>query len=117
MQRPGYIQSRLMTARLATYHAVHPLDKGQLCDAELINAKLTNTEHAIDSAHTGMEIHAAHGLHPEQPPIERYLRDALHIFGPRRHLGHPTPPTSRTRTRHHQTPLVHPLQNLPVQSP
>lgn len=82
MQRLGSIQSRLMTARLAAYHAVHLLDKGQPCDAELINAKLINTEHAIDSARTGMEIHAAHGLRPEQSPIERYLRDALHIFAP-----------------------------------
>ncbi|WP_230511712.1 acyl-CoA dehydrogenase family protein [Salinispora arenicola] len=29
-----------------------------------------------------MEIHAAHGLRPEQSPIERHLRDALHIFAP-----------------------------------
>jgi len=82
MQRLGHIQSRLMTARLAAYHAVHLLDKGQPCDAELINAKLINAEYAIDSARTAMEIHAAHGLHPQRSPIERYLRDALHIFAP-----------------------------------
>lgn len=82
MQRLGHIQSRLMTARLAAYHAVHLLDRGQPCDAELINAKLINAEYAIDSARTAMEIHAAHGLHPQRSPIERYLRDALHIFAP-----------------------------------
>ncbi|SCL36033.1 acyl-CoA dehydrogenase family protein [Micromonospora aurantiaca (nom. illeg.)] len=81
-QRLGTIQSRLMTARLAVYHAAHLLDTGQPCDAELINAKLINAEYAIDSARTAMEIHAAHGLHPQQSPLERYLRDALHIFAP-----------------------------------
>ncbi|WP_433229988.1 acyl-CoA dehydrogenase family protein [Micromonospora sp. CA-248260] len=81
-QRIGAIQSRLMTARLAAYHAVHLLDSGQPCDAELINAKLINAEHAIDSARDAMEIHAAHGLHPTQSPIERYFRDTLHIAAP-----------------------------------
>ncbi|MFI9643499.1 acyl-CoA dehydrogenase family protein [Micromonospora sp. NPDC051925] len=81
-QRIGAMQSRLMVARLAAYHAVHLLDSGQPCDAELVNAKLINAEHAIDSARTAMEIHAAHGLHPAQSPIERYFRDALHIFAP-----------------------------------
>lgn len=81
-QRLGTMQSRLMTARLAAYHAAHLLDHGQPCDAELISAKLINAEYAIDSARTAMEIHAAHGLYPEQSPIERYFRDALHIFAP-----------------------------------
>ncbi|MFC8845789.1 MULTISPECIES: acyl-CoA dehydrogenase family protein [unclassified Micromonospora] len=81
-QRIGAIQSRLMVARLAAYHAVHLLDSGRPCDAELVNAKLINAEHAIDSARTAMEIHAAHGLHPAQSPIERYFRDALHIVAP-----------------------------------
>jgi alkylation response protein AidB-like acyl-CoA dehydrogenase len=81
-QRLGTMQSRLMTARLAAYHAVHLLDSGLPCDAELINAKLINAEYAIESARTAMEIHAAYGLYPEQSPIERYFRDALHIFAP-----------------------------------
>ncbi|WP_433687970.1 acyl-CoA dehydrogenase family protein [Micromonospora carbonacea] len=81
-QRIGAIQSRLMVARLAAYHAVHLLDSGRPCDAELVNAKLINAEHAIDSARTAMEIHAAHGLHPAQSPLERYFRDALHIVAP-----------------------------------
>ncbi|MCM2386745.1 acyl-CoA dehydrogenase family protein [Streptomyces albipurpureus] len=77
----GKLQSRLMTARLAAYHAVHLLDQGLPCDAELMNAKLINVESTIDSARNAMEIHAAAGLFTDRP-IERYLRDALHMFAP-----------------------------------
>ncbi|MGW6454317.1 acyl-CoA dehydrogenase family protein [Streptomyces sp. NPDC055078] len=77
----GKLQSRLMTARLSAYHAVHLLDQGMPCDAELMNAKLINVESAIDSARSAMEIHAAAGLFTDRP-IERYLRDALHMFAP-----------------------------------
>ncbi|MGP3952449.1 acyl-CoA dehydrogenase family protein [Streptomyces sp. 7N604] len=77
----GKMQSRLMTARLAAYHAVHLLDSGLPCDAELMNAKLLNVEYALDSARNAMEIHAACGLFTDRP-IERYLRDAFHIFAP-----------------------------------
>ncbi|OEV09758.1 acyl-CoA dehydrogenase family protein [Streptomyces nanshensis] len=77
----GQMQSRLMTARLAAYHAVHLLDHGRPCDAELMNAKLVNVEYALDSARDAMEIHAACGLFTDRP-VERYLRDAHHIFAP-----------------------------------
>ncbi|SEP82792.1 acyl-CoA dehydrogenase family protein [Streptomyces radiopugnans] len=77
----GQMQSRLMTARLAAYHAVHLLDRGVPCDAELMNAKLVNVEYALDSAREAMEIHAAAGLFTDRP-VERYLRDAHHIFAP-----------------------------------
>jgi alkylation response protein AidB-like acyl-CoA dehydrogenase len=77
----GEMQSRLMTARLTLYHATHLLDLGLPCDAELMNAKLINTEYAIDSARAAMEIFAARGLHA-QHQIERYLRDAYHIYAP-----------------------------------
>jgi acyl-CoA dehydrogenase len=77
----GQMQSRLMTARLAAYHAVHLLDQGLPCDAELINAKLINVEYALDSARNAMEVHGACGLYPDRP-VERYLRDAHHIFAP-----------------------------------
>jgi alkylation response protein AidB-like acyl-CoA dehydrogenase len=77
----GQMQSRLMTARLAAYHATHLLDSGQSCDAELINAKLINVEYALDTARNAMEIHSAAGLFTDRP-IERYLRDAFHIFAP-----------------------------------
>jgi len=77
----GQMQSRMMTARLAAYHAAHLLDQGEPCDAELINAKLVNVEYALDSARNAMEIHGAAGLFTDRP-IERYLRDAFHIFAP-----------------------------------
>ena len=77
----GEMQSRLMTARIAAYHAVHLLDRGIPCDAELINAKLVNTEYALDSARNAMEIFAARGLQ-KWHNIERYLRDAAHIYPP-----------------------------------
>ncbi|MDT9684603.1 acyl-CoA dehydrogenase family protein [Streptomyces sp. TRM76323] len=77
----GQLQSRLMTARLTAYHAVHLLDQGLPCDAELMNAKLVNVEWALDSARNAMEIHAAAGLFTDRP-IERYLRDAHHLFAP-----------------------------------
>ncbi len=77
----GRMKSRLMTARLAAYHAVHLLDQGLSCDAELMNAKLLNVEAAVDSARDGMEIHAASGLFTDRP-VERYLRDAHHIYAP-----------------------------------
>jgi alkylation response protein AidB-like acyl-CoA dehydrogenase len=75
------MKSRLMTARLAAYHAVHLLDQGLPCDAELMNAKLLNVEAAVDSTRDGMEIHAASGLFTDRP-VERYLRDAHHIYAP-----------------------------------
>ena len=77
----GQMQSRLMTARLAAYHATHLLDSGANCDAELINAKLINVEYALDSARNAMEVHSAAGLFTDRP-LERYLRDAFHIFAP-----------------------------------
>jgi len=77
----GQMYSRMMTARLAAYHAVHLLDQGLPCDAELINAKLINVEYALDSARNAMEVHGAVGLFTDRP-IERYLRDAHHIFAP-----------------------------------
>jgi len=77
----GQMQSRMMTARLAAYHAVHLLDRGLPCDPELINAKLINVEYTLDSARNAMEVHAACGLYPDRP-VERYLRDAHHIFAP-----------------------------------
>lgn len=77
----GLMQSRLMTARLAAYHAVHLLDQGEACDAELMHAKYVNVESALDSARTAMEIHAAAGLRTDSP-LERLVRDAYHTYAP-----------------------------------
>jgi alkylation response protein AidB-like acyl-CoA dehydrogenase len=80
-QKLGQMQSQLMTARLAAYHAAHLLDEGMPCDADLISAKLLNVESSLDSARTAMEVHAAYGLYPGSN-IERFLRDANHIYAP-----------------------------------
>jgi alkylation response protein AidB-like acyl-CoA dehydrogenase len=77
----GRMKHRLMMARLAAYHAVHLLDQGLPCDAELMSAKVFNVESALDSARDSMEIHAASGLFTDRP-VERYLRDAHHIYAP-----------------------------------
>jgi alkylation response protein AidB-like acyl-CoA dehydrogenase len=77
----GQIKSRVMTARLAVYHATHLLDIGEGDDAALMNAKLVNAELVLDSARAAMEILAAGGLMTSSP-MERYLRDAHHILAP-----------------------------------
>jgi acyl-CoA dehydrogenase len=79
--RLGRIRSRLMTARTLAYQAAHMLDAGQPCDAELMNAKLVGAEGVMDSAREAMEIHGAAGLFTDRP-IERYYRDAAHIYAP-----------------------------------
>ncbi|WP_093802415.1 acyl-CoA dehydrogenase family protein [Streptomyces sp. Wb2n-11] len=77
----GLMHHRLMTARLTAYHAVHLLGQGLPCDAELMNAKYLNYESAVDSARDAMNIHAAAGLFTDRP-VERFLRDAQHIYAP-----------------------------------
>jgi acyl-CoA dehydrogenase len=78
-QKLGEMHSRLMTARLAAYHGVDLLDRGQDCDAELMNAKLVNTESALTSARAALEIFAGRGCQTDHN-IERYLRDVIHTF-------------------------------------
>lgn len=80
-QKLGQMQSQLMTARLAAYHAAHLLDEGLPCDADLMSAKLLNVESSLDAARTAMEVHAAYGLDPGRH-IERLFRDANHIYAP-----------------------------------
>jgi acyl-CoA dehydrogenase len=78
-QKLGEMNSRLMTARLAAYHGVHLLDRRHDCDAELMNAKLVNTESALTSARAALEIFAGRGCQTDHN-IERYLRDVIHTF-------------------------------------
>jgi alkylation response protein AidB-like acyl-CoA dehydrogenase len=80
-QKLGQLQSDLMTARIVLYHAVHMLDQGLPCDAELMNAKLINVELSLNAARTAMEVHAAHGLSAGRK-LERLLRDVHHIYAP-----------------------------------
>lgn len=77
----GLMQHRLLTARVAAYHAVHLLDHGQPCDHELMSAKFGNVEAGMDSARIAMEIHAAAGLRTDRE-AERYYRDAACIYAP-----------------------------------
>jgi alkylation response protein AidB-like acyl-CoA dehydrogenase len=77
----GRMLQRLTLARQSAYLAAHLLDQGRPCDVELMTAKLFNVESSIESAQEAMEIHAAAGLFTDRP-IERYLRDALHIYAP-----------------------------------
>ncbi|MEU8346643.1 acyl-CoA dehydrogenase family protein [Spirillospora sp. NPDC048832] len=77
----GLMQHRLLTARIAAHHAVHLLDHGEPCDAELTSAKYGNVEAAMDSARTAMEIHAAAGLRTDRE-TQRYYRDAACIYAP-----------------------------------
>ena len=78
-QKLGDMRSRLMTGRLTAYHAVHLLDRRRPCDAELMNAKLINTESALTSARAALEIFAGRGTQRDHH-IERYLRDIIHTF-------------------------------------
>jgi alkylation response protein AidB-like acyl-CoA dehydrogenase len=78
-QKLGDMRSRLMTGRLAAYHAVDLLDRHRSCDAELMNAKLVNTEFALTSARAALEIFAGRGCQRDHH-IERYLRDVIHTF-------------------------------------
>ncbi|SFF75139.1 Acyl-CoA dehydrogenase [Actinacidiphila alni] len=77
----GELRSHLLTARTLAYHAVRLLDAGRPCDDDLINAKHVTTELLQDSARTAMNIWAAAGLLTEHP-VQRYVRDALHMFPP-----------------------------------
>lgn len=77
----GEMKHRLMTAELTAYHAAHLLDQGAKCDAELYNAKYFNVEAAVQSARDCLNLHAASGLFTDRP-VERYLRDAFHIYPP-----------------------------------
>ena len=80
-QKLGEMQSKLMVARLTAYHAVHLLDHGFRCDADLMNAKVVNVEAAMDSGRLAMEIFAAAGLIAAND-LERLVRDAFHIYAP-----------------------------------
>ncbi|MFF5264637.1 acyl-CoA dehydrogenase family protein [Actinomadura viridis] len=77
----GLMKGRLMTARLAAYHAAHMLDRGSPCDLELINAKHLNAKAAQEAAYDAMDIHGAAGLFTDRP-LERIVRDIHHVHAP-----------------------------------
>ncbi|WP_243710846.1 acyl-CoA dehydrogenase family protein [Actinomadura sp. KC216] len=79
--RIGQINERVMTARTLAYQAARMLDLGHPCDEELISAKYRGVESLLASALAAMKIHAAAGLRKDRP-LERLVRDALHIDAP-----------------------------------
>ncbi|MFG3199826.1 acyl-CoA dehydrogenase family protein [Streptomyces sp. NPDC048208] len=78
--RLGAMEGRLRTARDLAYHAVHLLDRGHSCDAELINAKLQGHQLASLSAVDAMELHGAQGLTDQV--LQRLWRDIPHTYAP-----------------------------------
>ncbi|MFF9001497.1 acyl-CoA dehydrogenase family protein [Streptomyces achromogenes] len=79
--RLGEMESRLRTARTLVYHAVHLLDLGLPCDAELINSKYQNHALVVQSAQAAMELHGAHGLSADYL-LQRLWRDAQCTYPP-----------------------------------
>ncbi|MFJ3673422.1 acyl-CoA dehydrogenase family protein, partial [Streptomyces sp. NPDC090106] len=79
--RLGAMQCRLQTARGAAYQAVHLLDLGLSCDAQLIGAKNAGHQLAADSARDAMELHGAHALDGDYP-LQRLFRDAQYTYAP-----------------------------------
>lgn len=75
------MQADLMTTRTLTYDAVRRLDRGEPCDAQLMQAKLVVVETTLDSVRRAMEIHAAAGLETDRP-LERFIRDAYCTYAP-----------------------------------
>jgi alkylation response protein AidB-like acyl-CoA dehydrogenase len=58
----GRLHSLWLTAKLTAYHAAHLLDRGEACDAELMNAKAVAVEHCITAIDIAMDVHGAPGL-------------------------------------------------------
>ncbi|MEU3188824.1 acyl-CoA dehydrogenase [Streptomyces sp. NPDC006923] len=80
-QRLGQIESNLMSARVAAYDAVARLDRHQLCDTYLINAKYEGIEALTETAALAGKIHGAAALFTDRP-FQRYKRDAEHLWAP-----------------------------------
>ncbi|MFF7400664.1 acyl-CoA dehydrogenase family protein [Streptomyces murinus] len=79
--RIGDLDARLRAARVVAYHAVHLLDRGLACDAELINSKYLGHAWAAQSAQAAMELHGAQALDAAYP-LQRLWRDIQHTYPP-----------------------------------
>lgn len=79
--RLGAMQGRIQTARGAAYQAVHLLDQGLPCDAQLIGAKHTGHDLAAASARDAMELHGAHALDGDYD-LQRLFRDIQYTYPP-----------------------------------
>ncbi|MFF8447779.1 acyl-CoA dehydrogenase family protein [Streptomyces leeuwenhoekii] len=79
--RIGPLESRLRAARVLAYQAVHLLDRGLSCDAELINAKYLGHAWAARSAQDAMELHGGKALAGDYA-LQRLWRDIQHAYPP-----------------------------------
>ncbi|MEU5898767.1 acyl-CoA dehydrogenase family protein [Streptomyces venezuelae] len=79
--RVGGMEARLRAARILAYQAVHLLDEGVSCDAELINSKYLGHRWAMKSAQDAMELHGAHALDRDYL-LQRLWRDIQHTYPP-----------------------------------
>ncbi|WP_031045763.1 acyl-CoA dehydrogenase family protein [Streptomyces sp. NRRL F-5650] len=79
--RVGGMEARLRAGRILAYQAVHLLDQGLPCDADLINAKYLGHQWAAQSAQDAMELHGAHALDGDYL-LQRLWRDIQHTYPP-----------------------------------
>ncbi|WP_420036131.1 acyl-CoA dehydrogenase family protein [Streptomyces sp. cg28] len=79
--RVGGMEARLRAARILAYQAVHLLDEGVSCDAELINSKYLGHQLALQSVQDAMELHGAHAL-DRGYLLQRLWRDIQHTYTP-----------------------------------
>lgn len=79
--RIGDMEARLRAARILAYQAVHLLDQGLPCDADLINAKYLGHHWAAQSAQAAMELHGAQALDGDYV-LQRLWRDIQHTYPP-----------------------------------
>ncbi|MFF5304790.1 acyl-CoA dehydrogenase family protein [Streptomyces sp. NPDC013161] len=75
------MQSRLMAAERLAYDAVHLLDEGRSCDAELVQSKLVNNLAAGESLRDASSLHGGYAARTDHP-ITRLMRDIQHIGAP-----------------------------------
>ena len=87
-QKLGQMQSPLMTARVAAYHAVPHAGRGDALRRRPDERQAASTwSPSLDSARTAMEVHAAHGLSAGRR-LERSRARRVPHLRPGRHLGH-----------------------------
>ncbi|CAL9362783.1 acyl-CoA dehydrogenase family protein [Streptomyces sp. enrichment culture] len=79
--RVGGMEARLRAARILAYQAVHLLDQGLPCDADLINSKYLGHQWAMLSTQDAMEFHGAHAL-DRGYVLQRLWRDIQHTYPP-----------------------------------
>ncbi|MFF8880729.1 acyl-CoA dehydrogenase family protein [Streptomyces flaveolus] len=79
--RIGDMEARLRAGRILAYQAVHLLDQGLPCDADLINAKYLGHQWAMQSTQDAMELHGAQALEGDYV-LQRLWRDIQHTYPP-----------------------------------